>query len=96
MPDEHEPARPALGSDAAATQEAIGAVAHLVEELQAGWDEHDAEVSNRHFADNVAWGSPFGATVDGYDQLHAIQTSHKRAAICPAPRRRRAVSYHVP
>jgi pyridoxamine 5'-phosphate oxidase family protein len=56
--DEHEPARPALGSDDATTQEAIGAVARLVEELQAGWDEHDADVSNRHFADDVAWGAP--------------------------------------
>ena len=78
VPDEHEPARPALGSDDAATQEATGAVAHLVEELQAGWDEHDAEVSNRHFADDVAWGSPFGATVDGYDQLHAIHVRLKQ------------------
>lgn len=34
-------------------------MAHLVEELQAGWDEHDAEVSSRHFADNIAWGGPF-------------------------------------
>jgi pyridoxamine 5'-phosphate oxidase family protein len=76
--DEHEPARPALGSDDAATGEAIGAVAHLVEELQAGWDEHDAEVSNQHFADNVAWGSPFGATVNGYDQLHAIHVRLKQ------------------
>lgn len=78
VPDEHESGRPALGSDDAATQEAIDAVAHLVEELQAGWDEHDADVSNRHFADNVAWGSPFGATVDGYDQLHAIHVRLKQ------------------
>ena len=76
--DEHEPARPTFGSDDAATQEAADAVARLVEELQAGWDEHDAEVSNRHFADDVAWGSPFGATVDGYGQLHAIHVRLKQ------------------
>jgi PPOX class F420-dependent enzyme/OxyR family protein/uncharacterized protein (TIGR02246 family) len=76
--DEHEPGRPALGSDDAATQEAIDAVTRLVEELQAGWDEHDADVSNRHFADDIAWGSPFGATVDGYDQLHAIHVRLKQ------------------
>jgi pyridoxamine 5'-phosphate oxidase family protein len=58
VPDEHEPARPTLGSDDAATQDAAGAVARLVEELQAGWDEHDADVSNRHFADDVAWAAP--------------------------------------
>jgi PPOX class F420-dependent enzyme/OxyR family protein/uncharacterized protein (TIGR02246 family) len=75
---EREPARPTLGSDDAATQEAIDAVAHFVEELQAGWDEHDAGVSNRHFVDDVAWGSPFGATVDGYDQLHAIHVRLKQ------------------
>lgn len=53
-------------------------MARLVEELQAGWDEHDADVSSRHFADDVTWGSPFGATVDGYDQLHAIHVRLKQ------------------
>jgi PPOX class F420-dependent enzyme/OxyR family protein/uncharacterized protein (TIGR02246 family) len=77
VPDEHEPARPVLGSDDAATQEAAAAVARFVEELQAGWDARDADVSNRHFADDVAWGSPFGVTVDGYDQLHAIHVRLK-------------------
>jgi PPOX class F420-dependent enzyme/OxyR family protein/uncharacterized protein (TIGR02246 family) len=75
--DEHGPARPTLGSDDAAP-EAIEAVTHLVEELQAGWDEHDADVSNRHFARDLMWGSPFGATVDDYDQLHAIHVRLKQ------------------
>jgi uncharacterized protein (TIGR02246 family) len=47
-------------------------VAALVAELQAGLDDGDAELYNRHFADDVMWGSPYGATVDGYDTLHAI------------------------
>jgi hypothetical protein len=71
-------ARPALGSDDAATRQAACAVARFVEELQASWDEHDADVSDRHFADDVAWGSPFGATVNSYDRLHAIHVRLKQ------------------
>lgn len=62
-----EPTRPTLAVDDAATQEAREAVAHLVEELQAGWDDNDADLSNRPFADDILWGSPFGATVQGYE-----------------------------
>jgi uncharacterized protein (TIGR02246 family) len=47
-------------------------------ELQQGWDQRDAAISNRHFAADVAWGSPYGATVHGYDQLHAIHTQLKQ------------------
>jgi uncharacterized protein (TIGR02246 family) len=65
-------ARPTLGSGHAADQEAMDAVAGLVEELQAGWDEHDADVTDRSLAADVMWGSPFGATVQGYEELHAI------------------------
>lgn len=50
------------------------AVTQLVEELQHGLDTHDAEVYNQHFASDVLWGSPYGATVAGYDELHAIHT----------------------
>jgi hypothetical protein len=35
-------------------------------------DARNADVYNRHFADDILWGSPFGATVPGYQQLHAI------------------------
>jgi PPOX class F420-dependent enzyme/OxyR family protein/uncharacterized protein (TIGR02246 family) len=76
--DVQEPTRPALTSDAAATREAAAAVASLVEELQAGWDLRDADVTNRHFADDIAWGSPFGATVNGYEELHAIHLRLKQ------------------
>ncbi len=54
------------------------AVAAFVTELQQGWDRRDAAISNRHFAADVAWGSPYGATVHGYDQLHAIHTRLKQ------------------
>ena len=61
-----------------AQPEADTAMAAFVSELQQGWDQRDAAISNRHFAADVAWGSPYGATVNGYDQLHAIHTRLKQ------------------
>lgn len=61
-----------------AQPEADTAIAAFVSELQQGWDQRDAAISNRHFAADVAWGSPYGATVHGYDQLHAIHTRLKQ------------------
>lgn len=78
MNDNRHPNRPTLGVEGAEAKEAIDAVARLVEELQAGWDRHDADLSNRHFAANVMWGSPFGATVHGYEELHAIHVRLKQ------------------
>jgi uncharacterized protein (TIGR02246 family) len=78
MNDKHQPNRPTLGAEGAEAQEAIDAVARPVEELQAGWDQHDADLSNRHFAADIMWGSPFGATVYGYEELHAIHVRLKQ------------------
>jgi uncharacterized protein (TIGR02246 family) len=78
MNDTHQPNRPTLGAEGAEAQEAIDAVARLVEELQAGWDRHDADLSNRHFAADVMWGSPFGASVQGYEELHATHVRLKQ------------------
>jgi hypothetical protein len=50
-----------LGGAAAAS--AAAAVADLVDDLQRGWDESDADITDRPLADDVMWGSPFGATV---------------------------------
>lgn len=61
-----------------AQPEADTAIAAFVSELQQGWDQRDAAISNRHFAADVAWGSPYGAIVHGYDRLHAIHTQLKR------------------
>jgi uncharacterized protein (TIGR02246 family) len=41
-------------------------------ELQAGLDRRDADMYNRHFAEDVIWGSPYGAVIHGYKALHAI------------------------
>jgi uncharacterized protein (TIGR02246 family) len=78
MNENPQPNRPTLGVDGTEAQEAIEAVARLVEELQAGWDQRDADLSNRHFAADVMWGSPFGATVHGYKELHSIHVRLKQ------------------
>ena len=77
MTDKDDLARPLLGAGEAATTEARDAVARLVEELQAGWDGDDAEITDRSLAADVAWGSPHGSTVHGYDRLHAIHVGLK-------------------
>ncbi|MBC8746929.1 MULTISPECIES: SgcJ/EcaC family oxidoreductase [Paraburkholderia] len=76
----HQSNRPALSADKSNLREATDAVARFVEELQAGWDHHDADLSNRHFATDIIWGSPFGASVDGYAELHPIHARLKRSA----------------
>jgi uncharacterized protein (TIGR02246 family) len=65
-------------------------------ELQAGIDHHDADVYNAHFADDVAWGSPFGATVQGYEQLHAIHVRLQEQAKGGLPSRYEIVRILVP
>jgi uncharacterized protein (TIGR02246 family) len=57
---------------------ADAAIAAIVSELQQGWDQHDADISDRHLAADVAWGSPYGATVHNYEPLHAIHTRLKK------------------
>lgn len=64
--------RPILGGDAPQLHTAREAVEAFVAELQTGIDNHDADIYNRHFAADVAWGSPYGATINGYDDLHEI------------------------
>lgn len=73
--------RPTLDVDENVAREGHDAVDRFVQELQAGWDRHDAEISNRHFAQNVLWGSPFGETVHGYEPLHAIHTRLKAQGV---------------
>ena len=53
-------------------QEARDAVDGFVAGLQAGIDSADAQTYNADFAEDVIWGSPYGATVTGYDALHSI------------------------
>lgn len=88
--------RPMLDVGGPVAQEATVAVAHLVEELQTGWDRHDADISNRHFAADIIWGSPFGATVHGYQELHAIHVRLKQAATGGASSRYETVQVLAP
>jgi uncharacterized protein (TIGR02246 family) len=60
--------------------DALAAVESFAAGLQAGHDERDAEILNQQFAADVIWGSPFGALVDGYDQLHPIHVHFQQAA----------------
>lgn len=77
--------RPSVGLGPEATEAAVAAVAGVVEELQAGLDGRDADLYNRHFAQDVIWGSPYGATVTGYDTLHAIHTRlHQNPVVGPS------------
>jgi uncharacterized protein (TIGR02246 family) len=66
---------PMLSTDPERLRDARAAVDEFVAELQAGIDNADAEIYNAHFADDVMWGSPYGATVIGFDTLHA---THRR------------------
>jgi len=81
--------RPRLG---AASPSAVAAVEEFAAGLQAGIDRHDADILNRRFAADVAWGSPYGALIDGFDQLHPIHVRfQERASEADPP----AVRYEV-
>jgi PPOX class F420-dependent enzyme/OxyR family protein/uncharacterized protein (TIGR02246 family) len=71
-PAPQKQARLVGGLSGAAAERGRRAVEHQVAELQAGLADGNAETYNRHFAADVMWGSPYGATVAGYDTLHAI------------------------
>ncbi len=64
-----ESQRPILGLD-----RSIEPVTSFVTELQNAIDTGDATRFNRYFAQDVLWGSPFGAVAVGYDQIHAIHS----------------------
>jgi len=61
--------RPTLSLDLSA--EPVNA---FIRQLQEAIDTGDAELFNLHFAEDVLWGSPFGAIAIGYEQIHAIHT----------------------
>jgi uncharacterized protein (TIGR02246 family) len=64
--------RPILSGNPEWLHKAHDAVEQFVAGLQAGIDTADAETYNAYFADDVMWGSPYGATINGYDTLHSI------------------------
>ena len=70
--------RPAVG---VASGDAAAAVDAFARGLQAGHDQRDADVLNHQFAADVVWGSPYGALVDGYDELHPIHIRLQSKAV---------------
>lgn len=71
------------------------AVDEFVAELQAGIDTADAETYNAHFGDDVAWGSPYGATLIGYDALHSIHRQMFSAGVAATGATSRYQTVHV-
>jgi uncharacterized protein (TIGR02246 family) len=57
-----------------------GPADEFVRGLQAAVDTSDPDLFNQAFAQDVLWGSPFGAIVSGYDEIHAIHADMFAAA----------------
>lgn len=87
--------RPTLASNPDWLREARHAVDQFVAGLQAGIDTSDAEAYNAAFADDVMWGSPYGATVTGYDALHSIHRGMFGSGVAVAGPRSRYETMHV-
>ena len=76
-------------------REARDAVEEFVAGLQTGIESADAEAYNADFAEDVMWGSPYGATVIGYDALHAIHRGMFGSGVAVAGPRSRYETVHV-
>jgi uncharacterized protein (TIGR02246 family) len=87
--------RPTLTSNPEWLHEAVDAVDRFVAGLQAGIDAADAETYNAGFGDDVMWGSPYGATVVGYDALHSIHRGMFERGVTAAGPSSRYQTVHV-
>jgi uncharacterized protein (TIGR02246 family) len=87
--------RPTLISNPEWLQEARDAVDGFVAGLQSGIDSADAETYNADFADDVMWGSPYGATLIGYDTLHSIHRGMFGRGVAVAGASSRYQTVHV-
>jgi pyridoxamine 5'-phosphate oxidase family protein len=96
VPNGSEGIRPSLGSDDGATLRGRQAMVDIVAELQAGWDQHDADKTDRHLANDILWGSPFGAILQGYEPLHAIHVRLKQQSRGGTSSRYEIVQYLSP
>lgn len=74
--------RPTL-DDAAARTTAHLVATHLAAELQQAGETGDADLYDNSFAADVLWGTPFGSTVIGYDQLNPIHHTLMTARVAP-------------
>jgi uncharacterized protein (TIGR02246 family) len=82
--------RPTIGRDDVTARTEVAA---LIDDLEAGFNDGDADRYDRWFAADVAWGTPFGATVQGFDQLNPIH--HRLMAAGTGGRRSRFEAVHV-
>jgi hypothetical protein len=73
--------RPTIAIDGQPAREAERAVEVLIADLQDGWDQHDADITDRRLGDDVVWGSPFGASLRGFDRLHGIHEELKKKSV---------------
>jgi uncharacterized protein (TIGR02246 family) len=87
--------RPTLISNPEWLREARDAVDGFVAGLQSGIDSADAETYNADFADDVMWGSPYGATLIGYDTLHSIHRGMFGRGVAVAGASSRYQTVHV-
>ena len=87
--------RPTLTADPDWLRQAREAVDGFVACLQAGIDSADAEAYNADFAEDVMWGSPYGATVIGYDALHPIHRAMFESGVAVAGASSRYQAVHV-
>ena len=87
--------RPTLTADPDWLRQARDAVDGFVACLQAGIDSADAEAYNADFAEDVMWGSPYGATVIGYDALHPIHRGMFESGVTVAGASSRYQAVHV-
>ena len=65
---------------------AHAAVTQLISTLQAGWDALSADTFDHHFAADIAWGSPYGQTISGFENLYQIHSSIMSRSTLPASR----------
>jgi uncharacterized protein (TIGR02246 family) len=86
--------RPRL-NDSTMTEVATEAATEFVAELQAGLDRGDADLYDRHFAADVIWGSPYGATVSGLEAINAIHRMLMAEHVAPTSRYE-IVQVHAP
>ncbi|WP_063007310.1 hypothetical protein [Nocardia kruczakiae] len=75
--------RPTL-DDPAGRSTAQRVAADFAAELQRAGETGDADLYDRSFAADVLWGSPFGATVVGYDRLNPIHHRLMAGQVAPA------------
>ncbi|MGV9677786.1 DUF4440 domain-containing protein [Nocardia sp. NPDC003482] len=75
--------RPTLGDPSRATT-AHKVAARFAAGLQQAGAAGDADGYDAAFAADVVWGSPYGASVTGYDELNAIHRRLMKAQVAPA------------